>query len=222
MSQCTRLSMIVAIRPVLGHHVLNSTVHIQQRRIACCHCGSGRTECWQVTIGHMLPAVADRRHAGNAPRHANMTLHGQGGGAIFRGLDQSHSEELYERRAYYIHARMDQLRHDQLVYQQVLHHFKREVSHGPRFCSPDVCIGRIKWTKDLSTWLISEHMQHPLGGARHDGVRHDGELISIERIHHNINSLDGDCETYRIPRISIYQLDVKPQKAPIYHDESGS
>jgi hypothetical protein len=32
----------------------------------------------------------------------------------------------------------------------------------------------------------------------------------------------GDCETYIIPRISMYQLDVKPQKAPIYHDESGS
>jgi hypothetical protein len=32
----------------------------------------------------------------------------------------------------------------------------------------------------------------------------------------------GDCETYRIPRTSMYQLDVKPQKAPIYHDESGS
>jgi hypothetical protein len=31
-----------------------------------------------------------------------------------------------------------------------------------------------------------------------------------------------DCETYRIPRISMYQLDVKPQKYPIYQDESGS
>jgi hypothetical protein len=34
--------------------------------------------------------------------------------------------------------------------------------------------------------------------------------------------IPGDYETYRIPRISMYQLDVKPQKAPIYHDESGS
>jgi hypothetical protein len=32
----------------------------------------------------------------------------------------------------------------------------------------------------------------------------------------------GDCETYRIPRIVMYQLDVKRQKAPIYHDEYGS
>jgi hypothetical protein len=32
----------------------------------------------------------------------------------------------------------------------------------------------------------------------------------------------GDCETYRILSISMYQLDVKPQKAPTYHDESGS
>jgi hypothetical protein len=32
----------------------------------------------------------------------------------------------------------------------------------------------------------------------------------------------GDCETYRIPRISMYQLDVTPQKAPIYHNKSGS
>jgi hypothetical protein len=32
----------------------------------------------------------------------------------------------------------------------------------------------------------------------------------------------GDCETYRIPRISMYQLDAKPQKSSIYHDEYGS
>jgi hypothetical protein len=34
--------------------------------------------------------------------------------------------------------------------------------------------------------------------------------------------IHGDCETYRIPSISMYQLDVKQQKAPIYHYESGS
>jgi hypothetical protein len=32
----------------------------------------------------------------------------------------------------------------------------------------------------------------------------------------------GNCETYRIPRISMYQIGVKPKKDPIYHDESGS
>jgi hypothetical protein len=30
------------------------------------------------------------------------------------------------------------------------------------------------------------------------------------------------CETYRIPMISMYQLEVKSQQAPIYYDESGS
>jgi hypothetical protein len=34
--------------------------------------------------------------------------------------------------------------------------------------------------------------------------------------------IPGDCETYRIPRISMYQLYVKPQKAPIYHNKYGS
>jgi hypothetical protein len=32
----------------------------------------------------------------------------------------------------------------------------------------------------------------------------------------------GDCETYTIPRIWMYQIDIKLQKALIYHDESGS
>jgi hypothetical protein len=34
--------------------------------------------------------------------------------------------------------------------------------------------------------------------------------------------LHGECDTYRIPRISMYQLEVKLQKSPTYHDESGS
>jgi hypothetical protein len=48
------------------------------------------------------------------------------------------------------------------------------------------------------------------------------ETFFYKSIHDPEATRPGDCEIYRIPRISMYQLDVKPQKAPIYHDESGS